>query len=622
MILLVTGLVAVIVVVLIAVFLSIRLGRADEEEPELRSGGRERRRDQDERWRDQDNRRVSSSNRPPGRAGSARGRAGEYDGYSSRAPVMERDSEGRDGAPRRTARPAVAASRGRYDTGPSSRHAGAFLPADHPSAEFPVAGYDAADEPRDRRESRRKAAPVPAANKVRSRQRGKRDDDDDWPSTEWDKLSDEQYWAELSADKPLASMARPAKPAGAPAATAPAKGGAKAKGGAAGSGLAKGGAAGSGLVLSPPRAPRPAPERDLPGRKERVGQREPATERLPVRPAARTGQAQVPPAPLPPTRREADLAAAGPSRPEPGALLDTGPRFSRDTGPQGIRDTGPRPLRDTGPLGIRDTGPRPLRDTGPRSSRDTGPQARAGFRRRDNTGPHAARDQDLAMLAGLSSPPPPIAGALEDDPLTSPSFSLKAVPATDSRSYSNARRHAKTAGPAPATGGYPPAEYTDPGYTYQTAPPAAVPPPAPAADRYSAPPAPAAPPAGAPGPAYANPYQYTNAGNGGSSGGSPGQATAGYPSHLADPLRGYSPPAYAAQPQYPEVTGQDAYHTVPAPPAGTAPYADGYAGHPYADQPGHPDGYGSGAPVPGYEQQGYRADPYAAGGYGPYPPQG
>ena len=43
--------------------------------------------------------------------------------------------------------------------------------------------------------------------------RGRRDDDDDdWPSTEWDKLSDEQYWAELSADKPLATTARSAQP--------------------------------------------------------------------------------------------------------------------------------------------------------------------------------------------------------------------------------------------------------------------------------------------------------------------------------------------------------------------------------------------------------------------------
>jgi hypothetical protein len=600
MILLVTGLVAVIVVVLIAVFLSIRLGRADEDdEPELRPDGRARRRDQDERWRDPDTRRVPSPNRPAGRAGSARGRAGEGDGYGSRAPARERDHQGHDGAPRRPARAdapgyrnqprqavaASVASRGRYDTAPPSRRlAGDIRAPGHPSGEFPAAGYGATDEPTDRREPRRKAAPAPAAGKSRSRQRGKRGDDDDWPSTEWDQLSDEQYWAELSADKPLSSMARPAKPASAPVPTAPANGSTKS--------------------APPAREPRRAPARDLPSRMER----EPATERLPVRSATRARRAQVPSAP-PPARREADLAAASRSRPEPRPLPGPGPRSSRDTAPRGIRETGPRPLRDTGP------------------------QPGAGHRRQDSTGPHAASGEDLAVLAGFTSAPPPIPGALDDDPLTSPSFSLKAGADTDTRSYSNARRHAKTTGPAPVpgagpangngSGSYPAADYTDPGYAYQAAPPAAVPPPAPAADWHSAP---AAPAAEARAPAYGNPYQHPGRANG--SGGLSGEisvsgAAGGYPNYLADPLRVYSPPGYEAKGTYAEATGTDAYQAVPAPRlAGTAPYADGYAGHPYADRGGHPDGYRSGAPVPGYEQQGYRADPYAAGGYSPYPSQG
>jgi hypothetical protein len=495
------------------------------------------------------------------------------------------DSRGRDGAPRRSARPgapgygeqarpavaAPVASRGRHDTGPSRRYPD-FLPADHPSG--PLAGYDAPDEPRDRKESRRKAAPVAAAGKSRSRQRGRRDHDGDWPSTEWDTLSDEQYWAELSADKPLSNMARPAKPAGDRAAMAPAKG--------------------STMAKSPARAARLGPGRGLPSRnrKEREDQGGPATERLPVRTAARARQAQVPPAPLPSARRDADLATAGPSRPDPRALLDTGPRFSRDTGPYGIRDTGPL--------------------------RDTGPQPTAGHWRRDSNQAHAARDQDLA-----------IPGALEDDPLTSPSFSLRAIPATDTRSYGNARKHAKATGPAVGaahahgngSGSYPAADYADPGYAYQAAPPVPVPPPAPPADRYSAPPAPAA---GAQTPAYGNPYNSAGGGSGGSSGGFPGShATADYPNYLADPLRVYSPPKYEAQARYPEATSPDPYQAVPTPlAAGTAPYGDGYAGHPYADQARYLNGYRSDAPVPGDEQQGYRADPYAAGGYGPYPPQG
>ena len=110
MILLVIGLVAVIVVVLIAVFLSIRLGRGDEDdEPDVRSGGRDRRRDQDEHWRERDTRRVPSSARTSGRDGRTRG-PGDYD---SRGPAGDRDSRGRDhaGASRTPARPGTPGSR-------------------------------------------------------------------------------------------------------------------------------------------------------------------------------------------------------------------------------------------------------------------------------------------------------------------------------------------------------------------------------------------------------------------------------------------------------------------------------------------------------------------------------
>lgn len=618
MILLVVGLVAVIVVVLIAVFLSIRLGRGDEDdEPDLRYSGRDRRRDdQDERWRDRDTRRVSS-------AGSRGGR-GDYPGYSSRGPAPGRAPRGRDydSAPRRPVRdgsayrvspsphrpsqePAAARSavgafaqdRGRSGTGPSRRPAADDFPsADYPSMDFgpgdstgdhsPVEFPAAMDDSRGRPDSRRKPASAPAGSKSRSRQRGKRDDDDDWPSSEWDKLSDEQYWAELSADKPLSSMAGPTKAASSAAAKTTANGSAKAK-----------------PAARDPRPARPSAsdrdmQRDLPGRKERTDQREPATERLPIR-AAR----QAPPS-LPPSRREADTPAASRSYPEPRSVLDSGPRLSHDTGPQQARNTGPHPARETGP------------------------QPRLEHRRRDTTGPQPTRDRDLAMLTGLASPPPPIPGALEDDPLTSPSFSLKSVPASDSRSYSNARKHAKTAPAADhsangaahvngnghgadghSSGGYPASDYADPGYAYQSAPPAA---PA-AADWYSAPPAPAGPPAEAPAPAYGDPYAHTGPGNG---------ATVGYSNnYLADPLRVYSPPGYEAPAPYPEPASPAGYMAAPLPPAGSAPYADGYPAQPYPDQSGYQDGYSTGGYAPGYEA-GYSGDPYASGGYVPYPPQG
>jgi hypothetical protein len=309
------------------------------------------------------------------------------------------------------------------------------------------------------------------------------------------------------------------------------------------------------------------------------------TERLPVR-AAR----QAPP-PLPSPRREAAAPAASRSYPEPRSVLDSGPR--------------------------------PSHDTGPLPARDTGPQPRLEQRRRDTTGPQPTRERELAMLTGLAGSPPPIPGALEDDPLTSPSFSLKAVPANDSRSYSNARKHAKTApadhsanGAARAngngnghganghsSGGYPASDYADPGYAYQPAPPAA---PA-AADWYSA------PPAEAQAPAYADPYAHTGSGNG---------AAAGYNNnYLADPLRVYSPPGYEPPAPYAEPASPAGYMAAPLPPAGSAPYADGYPAQPYPDQPGYQDGYGTGGYAPGYEA-GYSGDPYASGGYVPYPPQG
>jgi hypothetical protein len=608
MILLVVGLVAVIVVVLIAVFLSIRLGHGDEDdEAELRPSSRDRRHDQDERWRDRDTRRVPASS---GRGGSP--------GYGSRGPARDQAPRGRDydAAARRPAREAAdyrkpasarapvgasAQARSRYDSGPSRRPAADDFPSadypsmdfgpagshpsgDHPSVEFPVADYAAMDDRRDRPDSRRKAAPAPAAAKsTRSRQRGKRGDDDDWPSTEWDRLSDEQYWAELSADKPLSTMARPpSRPASNAAAATPANGSAKAKPAARD---------------SRPARP-PVPERDLPGRKERSDQREPATERLPIRAARQAAP------PVPPARREADALAAGRSYPDPRSALDPGPRPPRDTGPHAARNTGPYPARDTGP------------------------QPRPEPRRRDTTGPQPARDRDLAMLTGLASAPPPIPGALDDDPLTSPSFSLKSGPATDSRSYSNARKHAKT-GPAadhPApngadhangtSGSYPVsdhygpdygADYADPGYAYHAAPPAAVPPPAPAAEWYSAPPE-------AQAPAYGNPYQH----NGPSNGYADSQATASYANYAADPLRVYSPPGYEAPAPYAEPPGPAAYQAPPA--ADSMPYADGYQAQPYPDPASYPDGYSAGGYAPGYEG-GYGPDPYAPGGYGPYPPQ-
>ena len=61
----------------------------------------------------------------------------------------------------------------------------------------------------------RRRTEAPASASTRPRQaRGKRSDDSaNWPTTEWEKLSDVDYWAELAADKPLITTAQPAAPA-------------------------------------------------------------------------------------------------------------------------------------------------------------------------------------------------------------------------------------------------------------------------------------------------------------------------------------------------------------------------------------------------------------------------
>ncbi len=244
----------------------------------------------------------------------------------------------------------------------------------------------------------------------------------------------------------------------------------------------------------------------------------------------------------------------------------------------------------------------------------------------------------LGRLAG--TPPPPIPGALEDDPLTSPSFSMMADPATDSRSYGHARKASKatastgndSSGPLASNGGrhdsgsYPAADYTSPAYGYpaEAAPAPAAP--AVPVEWYSSPPA-------EPAPAYGNPYSYPEASTAASLA-SPA-ADPGYGGYLADPLRVYSPPPYES----PAATGHpDPYPALPAlgvpclpgqgRPQPTAPVAarrlSGAAQRPGTRAAGS-------ASVPpmqagaGYAHSydgGYGGDPYAADGYGPYPPQG
>jgi len=779
--LLVVGLAAVIIVILIAVFLSVRLGRGeDHDEPMGRSSDRGRGRPDadDPGWRDeraprrspaaagasarggqrprpqaQDRRYRDGDGRRPERGPATRPddydypqrRPGRYDSGPLEQPAdarrqvtagTRRPGPGRDGARRAAGghgRPESASAP--YDTGPA-RHpvdddfpseplraadfpSGEFpsrpQPADFPSGEFPPASRSAADAPtaryrtagphtdefasgplpeadfasgefpaadfpsgempaartrtrpappktdpgRDRSDSRRRPGKGQNAPKGRSRKR----DDDDWPSMEWDKLTDEQYWAQLSSDKPLAATtARTAQPASEPRPPAGAARPASSRNGHA--------RPASGGPKPPPAAQPTAPHarpRDLADRKPASPQREAAAGRQ----AASRREEQAPRR-EPVSRREAAQREAVtqrlPARPRPQPPATAAPR----------NDT-PVPFRP-----------------------DTTPTPPAG-------------QPSLAMLTSLASGP---AGALDDDPLTSPSFSQ---PTADSRSYRRSNGQTDAGGAAaraddpPAAAGYgsgahamagyggngypsngypgnghangdapangaPPRRaqvsgayqvpsYADPGYAYAPGGPAASPAAAAQPTAVTTQPVAAAQPVAATGPAgatqpagwYSAPTHTPAQGN--PSQGNPygsyveptpaasypsippagyqdRQADAGFPVYPGD-HRGYAEPAYdpAQTVRYPQPSGNGAAgppgpSSPPAHPAdaGGFPQPGGYPEADYADDGGYGNGYPSQAPyadsygnatsgyVPSYPADGYPADQYGQDGYGGYPP--
>jgi hypothetical protein len=266
------------------------------------------------------------------------------------------------------------------------------------------------------------------------------------------------------------------------------------------------------------------------------------------------------------------------------------------------------------------------------------------------------------MLASLASAP---AGALDDDPLTSPSFR----PTPDSRSYRGARtsppangastnggaaaaagygngaRHAPAhgdrgyasgdygnggypnGGPPGRTpgssGAYPLPDRTDPGYAYVPAPPADTPQQA----GWRTTPTHA--------PAQGNPYgSYVESAPAASYPSIPPvgyqdrHAAAGYPTYPSD-HGGYQEPAYepyaaanradrqsSGTGQFPQHPGYP--HTDPYQQAG---YADDGGGHQreHPGQSAYADSYDAATYPPGYPADGYGTDPYAHDEYGGYP---
>jgi hypothetical protein len=586
------------------------------------------------------------------------------------------------------ARPAGDAPTARY--GPAPRHpddfpseplqaadfaSGEFPAADFPSGQFPAADFPSEEMPaarprsrtaspkavpgRDRSDSRRRPGKGPDAPKGRSRQQRKRDDDD-WPSMESDSLTDEQYWAELSSDKPLSTTARAPRSAAEPApATAP---------------TSPPGRNGQ----SRPAATRPKPPvpegQATPARRAPVAPREAATQPREV--ATRPREAV-------PARRE---AATQPRQAMPAREAATQPRPAvppREAATQPRVVTGPRealaPREATAPRemaaqqreAVTERLPmRPRQQPAVAQARNgtvgtpgpaahtapVAPMAPTGPVRPDAAATSPGREPSLAMLASLASAP---AGALDDDPLTSPSFR----PTPDSRSYRGARtsppangtstnggpaaaagygngaHHAPSrndrdygnggypnggpAGHAPGSGGYHLPDHADPGYAYIPAPSADA---SQQASWHTTP---------THRPAQGNPYgSYVEPAPAASYPSIPPaeyqdqHAAAGYPTYPSD-HGGYQEPAYepAAAANRADGqssgTGQFPYHagypqTDPYPSAGYAEDGAGYRGE-HPGQAAYADSYDAATYAPGYPADGYGTDPYAHDEYGGYP---
>jgi hypothetical protein len=158
MLLLVVGLVVLVLVIVVVVFLSVRSMRADDDE--------------------------------------------EYPARPAR-----RQSSGRDRAQQRrgagTSRPGASQNRASQNRAGQSRAAGDyqnFQTAALPRPRGAQHDQDLDDAPR-----RRGSRPVSRAAAGRNRSGG------DWSDSDWGDVSDEQYWAEMSSDKPLTTTARSAQ---------------------------------------------------------------------------------------------------------------------------------------------------------------------------------------------------------------------------------------------------------------------------------------------------------------------------------------------------------------------------------------------------------------------------
>jgi hypothetical protein len=383
----VIGLAAVIVVILVAVAVGLRFVRNDEradlaERPADRGGARSRK---DPDWR-------SPGQQAPGQRAQPDRIAARQQGSAR----LRRSDRGHDEpADPREARGRAAAARRQDD-----RYAAA--------AQAAPGSSDRRDEPA---RGRPNQDDLP---QLRARQvRGRRDDAADWPSTEWDKLSDADYWKEVASDRPLTTTARTAQPQ-----------------------------SGRGGRGAPPQPAVPQPATAAPPQPAAAYGRD----SLPV-PVAGHGhhlppQAAIGPAgPAGPLGYSRDLSAsvgpAGHSRDLPAAAAPAG--YSRDlpapAGSGGYSRDLPAAAGTAGFAGYsRDLLAAPTAGLAP------------GPGRPDLARPaHPGAEADPGH-PGMPLRQRPVAGVPDDnDPLTSPSFPK--VVTSDSRSYRNGRSAGTARGP-------------------------------------------------------------------------------------------------------------------------------------------------------------------------------
>jgi hypothetical protein len=319
---LVVVLAVVVVVILVVVFVAVRNMRAEDPEefadrPPRRGGNRGRGDDHDLRGdrRETEPRppaRASRGDRPARRPGDGayRPAAGATRGLDERRD--HRDDDDYD-QPRRDGRGYAEDE----DFGPRRSH------GDRRSAGRPTRPEERRRGPKGR--SGEAQAPARAARATRS------GDSSEWDSSEWEKLSDIDYWTELASDKPLTTTAQPAAPdrPGRPRADRAAETTAIRTGPAAQAGPADvgPGEVDAGPAGMPPRGvPRRDPVTGLPVR----GRPQPAGAEL-----ADGGWADLAAAPVP------AAAAEGQLRP----LADPGPPQRRHAGPASAPARGVAPDR-------------------------------------------------------------------------------------------------------------------------------------------------------------------------------------------------------------------------------------------------------------------------------------